>query len=129
MSNLLSKIQQDQAKKEAEKAPPKAETPDEIEAARLAAIQDADIARKEQALAEAKNLPATPVPPVVHAYPQGHAPAGGVLYRNIKGNRIIRANGSVMQTNTEDGFLHAVTEDEKNVCAYFEKLGHLELVK
>lgn len=49
------------------------------------------------------------------------------MYKNLRGQAIIKADGNKMkQTN---GYFIPVTQEEKDLCKYFEARGNLQAVK
>ena len=53
--------------------------------------------------------------------------AEALSYQNIRGYKVIRADGTVMKEVNK--VLFPVTEEEKELCIYFAKLDYLKLVK
>jgi len=49
------------------------------------------------------------------------------MYKNIRGQKIFNAAGNPLKIT--NGYFVPVTAEEKELCAYFESIGNLRLVK
>ena len=55
------------------------------------------------------------------------SPVTNLEYKDVRGRKIFRANGSAMVPSK--GIYTPSTEEEVELCKYFTTIGHLELVQ